>query len=63
MPPPTQSLNDFYKEQAKDLKLQKVLNYLDKGQLPHNNQEAKKIVARASQFAIVQNVLYFIDAS
>ena len=63
MPPPTQSLNGFHKEQAKDPKLQKILNYLDRGLLPDNNQEAKKIVAQVSQFAIVQNVLYFIDIS
>lgn len=63
MPPPTQSFNGFHKEQAKDPKLQKILNYLDKGLLPDNNQEAKKIVAQACQFAIVQNVPFFIDTS
>ena len=52
-----------HKEQAKDPKLEKILNYLDKGLLPDSNQEAKKIIVQASQFAIVQNVLYVIDAS
>ena len=31
--------------------------------MPDNSQEAKKIAAQASQFAILENVLYFIDAS
>ena len=63
MPPHTQLLTDFHKEQVKDPKLQKILDYLNKGLLPDNSQDAKKIAAQASQFAIVQNVLYFIDAS
>ena len=63
MPPPTQSLTDFHKEQMKDPKLQKMLNYLEKGLLPDDSQEAKKIAAQACQFALVQNVLYFIDTS
>ena len=63
MPPQTQSLTDFYKEQVKDPKLRKIFDYINKGLLPDNSQEAKKIAAQASQFAILENVLYFIDAS
>ena len=63
IPPQIQSLTDFHKEQGKDSKLQNILNYLNKGLLPDNSQEAKKIDAQASQFAIVQDVLYFIEAS
>ena len=63
MPPQTQSLTDFHKEQVKDPKLQKIFDFLNKGLLPDNSQEATKIAAQASQFAILENVLYFIDAS
>ena len=63
MPPQTQSLTNFDKEQGKDPKLKKIIDYLNKDLLPDDGQEAKKIAAQASQFAIVQNVLYFIDAS
>ena len=63
MPPQTQSLTNFDQEQGKDPKLKKIIDYLNKDLLPDDGQETKKIAAQASQFAIVQNVLYFIDAS
>ena len=63
MPPQTQSLTNFDKEQGKDPKLKKIIDYLNKDLLPDDGQKAKKIAAQASQFAMVQNVLYFIDAS
>ena len=61
MPPQTQSLNDFHKEQSKDPKLRKIMDYLTRGSLPDDSEEAKKVAAQASQFAVVQGVLYFID--
>lgn len=39
------------------------MDYLTRGLLPDQNEEAKKIAAQASQFAVVQGVLYFIDPS
>ena len=62
MPPQTQVINNFHKEQLRDPKLQKILDYLNKGLLPDDSQEAK-IATQASHFAIVQGVLYFINTS
>ena len=60
MLPQTQVVNDFHKEQLRDPKLQKILDYLNKGLLPDDSQEAKKIATQASHFAIVQGVLYLL---
>ena len=60
MPLQTQAVNDFHKEQLRDTKLWKILDYLNKGLLPDDSQEGKKIATQASHFAIVQGVLYFI---
>ena len=64
MPPQTavvQPLLDHSKEQKKDPKLRKILDYMNKGLLPDDSQDTKKIAAQASQYAVIQNVLYFID--
>jgi hypothetical protein len=62
-PPQTQAVSNFHQEYLRDPKLRKILNYLNKGLLPDDSQEAKKKATQASHFTIVQNVLYFIHIS
>ena len=61
-PPQTSvSENDLYQEQRKDLKLAVFIDYLEGGVLPQDEKEARKMVALATKFVILDKVLYFVD--
>jgi len=53
--------SDLHLEQRKDSKLTIIIAYLEKGVLPQEEREAQKIVTLATNFCILDNVLYFID--
>ena len=61
-PPQTSvSENDLYQEQRKDPKLAVFIDYLEDGVLPQDEKEARKTVALATKFVILDKVLYFVD--
>jgi len=50
----------FWNEQFKDQQLQTVILYLRDGVLPADAESAKKLVAEASLFTIVNDILYYV---
>ena len=61
LPPATSVPDDFGAEQLKDPHLAELISYLAKEDLPQDPHRAHKIAAKASMFAMVDNILYFID--
>ena len=53
--------NEFALSQQQDPELLKIIRFLTNDLLPDDKTDAKKIVAQAHSFAIVDGVLYFID--
>ena len=51
----------FVEEQAKDTALIQIRNYLDTGELPDDHEQARRLVARASSFTIINNLLHYVD--
>ena len=49
--------------QRADSNLQPIFHYLEKGELPADEKEARKLVLESSQFSIVDSVMYFADNS
>ena len=48
-------------EQRKDTELREILDYLECGTLPDDDSRARKIVLQGSQFAAIDEILYFVD--
>ena len=61
--PPQLSIPDdsLCQEQRKDPKLAVLINYLENGALPKEENEARKMATLASKFVVLDKVLYFID--
>ena len=60
--PGSQSLsNDYAAEQAKDVQVKEIVDFLEKGDLPEDQKRARKVVAQGPLFAIVNGILYFRD--
>ena len=53
--------NEFVLSQQQDPELWKIIQFLTNDLLPDDKTDAKKVVAQAHSFAIVDGVLYFID--
>ena len=53
--------NEFALSQQQDPELWKIIQFLTNDLLPDDKTDAKKVVAQAHSFAIVDGVLYFID--
>ena len=51
----------FGEEQKKDAKLREVIQFLKTEELPTDSKRAKKTVSQQSLFAIMDDVLYYID--
>ena len=51
----------FVEEQAKDTALIQIRNYLDTGELPDDHEQTRRLVARASSFTIINNLLHYVD--
>ena len=47
--------------QHADANLQSIFCYLEKGDLPADENEARKLVLKSARFSIIDSVLYFID--
>ena len=52
---------DYGGEQKKDPGLKELILYLSCEQLPDDPEEAKKLVAKASQFVFYDGILYYLD--
>ena len=52
----------YSQEQRQDETLQEIMLFLEHGELPVDENHARKIALQSSQFVIVDNVLYFIHA-
>lgn len=52
----------FGEEQQKDHQLKDIIRFLDINELPSDDKQARKIAAQQSMFAIVDNVLYYVDS-
>ena len=61
--PPQPSIPDdsLCQEQRKDPKLAVLINYLENGALPKEENEVRKTAALATKFVILDKVLNFID--
>ena len=46
-----------------DVNLQSIFCYLEKGDLPADENKAPKLVLESSRFSIIDGVLYFVDNS
>ena len=53
--------SDFGTEQQRDEELRDIVRFLRDGSLPDDNKAAKKISCQSSCFAIVDEILYFVD--
>lgn len=60
--PVEQPSSDMGVEQRKDLKLKQFMDYLETGMLPDDVREAKHLVAQSMPFAVVDDILYFVDS-
>lgn len=52
----------FGEEQQKDPQLKDIIQFLNTDELPSDVKQAKKITAQQSMFAVVDNVLYYVDS-
>ena len=48
-------------EQTKDPEFQKLISYLEGGELPSQSKEAQKVVSQSLHFVILDSILYFVD--
>ena len=51
----------FAEEQNKDDHLKELRLYLTSGDLPSNTEQAKKICAKAANFAMIDSILYYLE--
>ena len=51
----------YSEEQRKDPDLCMLYNYLEKEEFPEDDKVARKLVAHALHFAVVDGILYFVD--
>ena len=58
MDPGTTTPIDFGQEQKKDPGVCKIIHFLEKGKIPMDEKQAKKVVIQQNLFAIVDNILY-----
>ena len=54
--------DSLLEEQQKDPWVKQMINYLENGLLPTDDRQVKKLVNQAAHFALVEDILYFIDS-
>ena len=52
----------YSQEQEKDPEIIELSKFLSQGQLPDDSQRAKKIASQAPSFALIDDIVYFIDS-
>ena len=60
-PHPLAGMNSFSQEQRKDTVVLEIIHFLERGELPSDEGRARKIALQSSMFALMDDVLYFID--
>ena len=53
---------DLAEEQHKDREILEIIAFLESGSLPEDEQKARKIVVQEPYFALVDDILYFLDS-
>ena len=59
--PGRESPSDFHLQQRRDPELRRICQCLEYGILPDNEREARDVAAKSLNFAIINDVLYFVD--
>ena len=54
--------DSLLEEQQKDPWVKQMVNHLENGLLPTDDRQVKKLVNQAAHFALVEDILYFIDS-
>ena len=60
-PPASDSLPDYQQEQQKDPRLLQIIHFLEKKDLPPEEELARMTSLESPLFTIVDGVLYFVD--
>lgn len=58
---PPVDVDYFAREQLKDLEVLAMVKFLDRGCLPTEEAEARKIASQEPSFSLLDGVLYFVD--
>ena len=61
-PPATERNYDFAIEQRRDPELVELITYLERGELPADDQKARRIILQKPLFAIENGILIFLDS-
>ena len=61
-PPATEQNYDFAIEQRRDPELVELITYLEQGELPADDQKARRIILQKPLFAIENGILIFLDS-
>ena len=51
---------DFIQERRKDARLRQLIDYMERGTLPDDDKDSRRIMLQALNFAITDKVLYFL---
>ena len=57
------TMDSFDIEQTKDPKLAQVIAFLQNGDLPQDEKQARKVAAQAPLFVLVDIILFYLDSS
>ena len=60
-PHPIGDADYFAREQLEDPEVLMLIRYLDTGELPEDSTKARKLVAQAFSFTLLDGILYFVD--
>ena len=61
VPVPIEDAGYFAEEQRKDPEVLELMRYLEKDELPTDNTKARKLVAQAYSFVLLDGILNFVD--
>ena len=59
--PTVEVATDYSSEQMKDLSLKELMEYLGQERLPDDPEHSRKLVAKASQFTLIDGILFYVD--
>lgn len=60
--PAATTVCEFHSEQQKDVKVKELYDYVARGKVPEDKQQANKLCGQAVHFAVIDDILYFIDS-
>ena len=53
---------DLLEEQQKDPEVLEMIKYLEQGELPSNDKDARRIVMQSSVYCVTDNILFYVDS-